>query len=51
MSNKSSKYKFVLYNPVTVKFWASRNRQFRKIQGNEIYPESKISKIDKFIFI
>ena len=32
MSNGSSKDKLVLYNPVTLKFWACRNWQFRKMQ-------------------
>ena len=35
MSNGSSKDKLVLYNPVTLKFWACRNWQFRKMQKIE----------------
>ena len=35
MSNGSSKDKLVLHNPVTLKFWACRNWQFRKMQKIE----------------
>ena len=46
MSNGSSKDKLVLYNPVTLKFWACGNWQFRKMQKKkERSYGSKVSKI------
>ena len=49
MSNGSSKDKLVLYNTVTLKFWACRNWQFRKMQKKKKKKErsygSKMSKI------
>ena len=42
MSNGSSKDKLVLYNPVTLKFWACRNWQFRKMQKKKKEKRKKL---------
>ena len=42
--NESNKNKLDLYNPVSLKFWAVRNYQFRK-EINKISYESKMIKI------
>ena len=42
MSNGSSKDKLVLYNPVTLKFWACSNWQFRKMQKKKKEKRKKL---------
>ena len=53
MSNGSSKDKLVLYNPVTLKFWACRNWQFRKMQKKKKKKKERSygSKMSKILLI
>ena len=51
ISNGSSKDKLVLYSPVTLKFWACRNWQFRKIKNKKRRRRSRGSKMSKILLI
>ena len=53
MSNGSSKDKLVLYNPVTLKFWACSNWQFRKMQKKKKKKKERSygSKMSKILLI